>query len=205
MPGDESQTRAESRSSDDGRPDQRRTVEDGTQSRAESQKRQPRGRQPGGGGGYSVDTDQLVYVVGLFAVVGGGIGLNALFASFVLSGVGGAVISGLLVTAGLGVSIFSGPVVAVVSSLRLDRRMDDEREAVLATGGAASAAGHLVSMVVAAVLLSVAVGGGSGGGGTGGSAVPVGDLIVPLVLIAVATGVAGAAAVYLQNWDRNRA
>ncbi len=177
---------------------------------------------PRGGGGVTdaINTDELVYVVAVFAAVGVGIGLNALFASILTGGVASLVVAGFLGVTGLAVAVFAGPVVAAMTSLRVDDRMDATKKERWLTAAVGTGVGHFVMMILASVLISVAAGsaagggdggdGGSVGGGSmggssgGGGGLPIGDLLVPILGIAVATAVVGAGVVFIREWDRNR-
>jgi hypothetical protein len=146
---------------------------------------------------------QVKYVVALFAVIGAGIGLLPLGGSLA-SGLAGQLLKAFVAGFGLIVAIVAGPIVAALTTLRIDDRMNDEMRARLVTGFAANAAGYFVMIVLASVLASVTAGGGGGGFGGGSSDLldlGIGDLLVPLFAFAFVTGAVGAGAVYVREWS----
>jgi len=199
--------------------------QDGHQGQSQGHGQQPpqsqgRGQQPPQGGGESVtdaiDTDQVVYTAGILGIVSAWVGLAPLLVSIVAdTGVALAVVG---VFGGLGISVIVllGPIVALFTGYRIKDRMDGAPKETQITAGVASGVGHLVMMIVAAVLVFLAAdqaspdqSGGGVGGATGGSTSvlgtgDVGSIILPVILIAVATGLIGGLTAYFRDWSDRR-
>lgn len=207
MSGEESssdESRQESESTDDrsGRP---------RRAQPEQPPAQPNqgGPQTAGGGALDeLDTDELIYVVGVFGLIGAGIGLIGVLGPLFGSTLVKATIKIVVALAGVSVVVAGGPVVGVLTGLGIDDRMNDRGRPVFLTAGASGVVGHLLMMVVAILLLSVGIDSSGSGGGAGGGASSIlnsfGDFLLPLVLIAVATGLVSAGAAYLKEWSRSR-
>ena len=170
---------------------------------------QPRRQEPQGQSDSvtdDVNTDEVVYIVGVFGLIGAGIGLAGILGPLVGNEITKAVVKGIVALAGLSVAIAGGPLVGVLTALGLDERMDETGRPLFLTAGLAGVVGHLVMVVLTAVLLSVGAGGGDGRSGGGASQLlgSLGDFIVSLVLIAVATGLVTAGAAYFKQWNRRR-
>ncbi len=207
MSGEESssdESRQESESTDDrsGRP--RRAQPE----QPAAQPNQGRPQTAGGGALDELDTDELIYVVGVFGLVGAGIGLIGVLGPLFGSTLVKATIKIVVALAGVSVVVAGGPVVGVLTGLGIDDRMNDRGRPVFLTAGASGVVGHLLMMVVAILLLSVGIDSSGSGGGAGGGASSIlnsfGDFLLPLVLIAVATGLVSAGAAYLKEWSRSR-
>jgi hypothetical protein len=134
----------------------------------------------------------LAAVVGVFALVGLGLGLTAVVVLSRIGGdTGGQLLSGLFVLVVLSVTLLLGPVVAAVVGLGV---ADEGRYGVAFVG---TAVGTLVMVVLVAVLVTVG-GPGGGDGGSGGSVRP-GDWLVPAVAVGVVTGAVGAGTAALRD------
>ncbi len=127
-------------------------------------------------------------IVALFAVVGLALGLSGVVVvdQFGGDGLGGQIVSGLLVTVVILVSLLLGPVLAALVGTRLADRGNTDLVSPLVGGGV----GYLVMALLVVLTLSVGVG---GGGGDGGSA-DLGRWLVPVLVLTVTTGVVGVAA-----------
>lgn len=156
----------------------------------------------------------LAYAIGIFAVVGAGVGLTGAVVINLL-GSGSSIFSGIVFLIVIGVSLLIGPPIAGYIGIQIADR-DGEAGALQSFAGAAS--GFLVMMVV--VLLALFLGialtagggagtdggtGGVGGGadpGTGGSSGGGFDFLeylIPALVIAIPTGLTGGAATYLHG------
>lgn len=179
--------------------------------RAQQQPNRPRQAPPqatGGGIADELDTDELIYVVGVFGLVGAGIGLIGVLGPLFGSTLVKATIKIVVALAGVSVVVAGGPVVGVLTGLGIDDRMSDRGRPVFLTAGASGVVGHFLMMVVTILLLSVGIDSSGSGGGAGGGASSIlnsfGDFLLPLILIAVATGLVSAGAAYLKEWNRSR-
>lgn len=161
---------------------------------------------------------EIKYVVGIFAVVGLGFGLTGFVFNDVL--IGGATESGgegenliagmltiLSIVGILTVATMSGTIISVFTSREIRSKFDDLKPAYVAAG-AGNGVGCVVMMIVTAVILSFTIstessggGAGAGGGGTEGgvSLLSLGDLIVPIIALAIPVVVVSLATVYLEQ------
>lgn len=159
------------------------------------------------GGGVDVPTealgdpvvqDELKYVVGFHAIVGVGIGLATLLgvalgtgSSF---GPGGASAGSKATVKGAGVVValvgplLLGPILAV----GIDERLEGEPSEKYLAGGVANAAGGFVFALIAGLL---AISSGPGGGNFG-------DFILPIIVIALVTGIVSAAILWFREFLR---
>lgn len=198
--------------------DESRQVSESTDDRTErprraqpeqpNQPRQAPQQATGGGIADELNTDELIYTVGVFGLVGAGIGLIGVLGPLFGSTLVKATIKIVVALAGVSVVVAGGPLIGVLTGLGTDDRMDDRGRPVFLTAGASGAVGHFLMMVVAILLLSVGVDSSGSGGGAGSGTDSIlnsfGDFLLPLVLIAVATGLVSAGAAYLKEWNRSR-
>ncbi|GAA0477357.1 hypothetical protein MUK72_01880 [Halococcus dombrowskii] len=157
---------------------------------------------------------QLTFVIGLFGIVGAGFGLLGVIVLELLAGgsgggFGGAIIAGLFLISVLIVVLLTGPVMAVISGLRIAERLDEARATYL-TSFIATAVGYVVMVLIAAVLIGLVAGGGGGGaeatptGSTTTNPFDIAGLIVPLVALAIPVGLTGLASAFLTRWNATR-
>lgn len=151
-------------------------------------------------------------VVGLFAVVGLGMGI---IATLVLgqftgggSGIGSALIAGIGYLTALTVAGLTAPIVATVTGLRTGRQLGRGSSGYL-TSVVGAAIGAVVLMSLVVLCLSIGLSGGGGGaettaGSTTGQSTGSGDLgqlLVIILSVALPTGVVGAAGTYFGSTD----
>ncbi|WP_256685669.1 hypothetical protein [Halococcus qingdaonensis] len=157
---------------------------------------------------------QLTFVIGLFGIVGAGFGLLGVIVLELLAGgsgggFGGAIVAALFLISVLIVVLLTGPVMAVLSGLRIAERLDEARATYL-TSFIATAVGYIVMVLIAAVLIGLVAGGGGGGaeatatGGTTTNPFDIAGLIVPLVALAIPVGLTGLASAFLTRWNATR-
>ena len=206
MSGGESssdESRQESESTDNG-------TERPRQARPEQPPTQPRQGRPQATEGVldDLDTDELTYIVGVFGLVGAGIGLIGVLGPLFGSTLVKTAVKAVVALAGVSVVVAGGPLIGVLTGLGTDDRMNDRGRPVFLTAGASGTVGHFLMMVLAILLLSIGVDSSGSGGGAGSGAGSIlnsfGDFLLPLVLIAVATGLVSAGAAYLKEWNRSR-
>lgn len=156
----------------------------------------------------AIDTDQVLYVSGIVGILGAWIGLAPLLVGLLANQSVALAVASVFTGIGISVPVLAGPLIVLYTAFRVADRMDASDKEILATVGVASGVGHLVMMVVSAVLVFFALSASTPGGGRGGGDVlgagGIGDLLVPVIMIAVATGVIGLATVYFRQWDRDR-
>lgn len=156
---------------------------------------------------------QVKYAVGLFAVVGVGFGLTGfVFTDILIPGIAGAsgdstsgaLLGGLLTVFSLlsilVVAALSGPILGVTTALRVEKVFEADRVAYV-TSAVGTAAGYVAMLLITVLVLSL-TGSTSGGGSTGsstGGLVNLGDLIVPIIALAIPVGIVGAATVYVHR------
>lgn len=156
----------------------------------------------------------FTYAIGIFAVVGAGVGLTGAVVINVL-GSGSSIFSGILLLIVIGVSLLIGPPIAGYIGIQIADR-DGEAGALQSFAGTAS--GFLIMMIVVllALLLGIALTAGGGAGtdggtggvdggadpGTGGSSGGGFDFLeffIPALIVAIPTGLTGGAATYLHG------
>lgn len=144
--------------------------------------------------------EQLRYIVTLYAIVGigfglvGAIGINLISGD---SGTGSQLLSGLFALSTLAIIIFVGPIMAAVSGLHIAERMHQAERTVYITSFVGNTAGYLAMVILAVILLIVFAGSGSSSGGGGGDIFSLGELFVPLVVLALPSGLVGLGSTYL--------
>jgi len=207
MSGEESssdESRQESESTDDGSGQPRRAQPE----QPPNQPRQGGPQATGSGVLDELDTGELTYIIGVFGLVGAGIGLIGVLGPLFGSTLVKAAVKAVVALAGISVVVAGGPLIGVLTGLGTDDRMNDRGRPVFLTAGASGTVGHFLMMVVAILLLSIGIDSSGSGGGAGSGAGNIlnsfGDFLLPLVLIAVATGLVSAGAAYLKEWNRSR-
>ncbi len=155
---------------------------------------------------------RLVNGVGIFAVAGIGFGLTStLSARLLLDGSAfGQLLGFTLILFVLAVMLFSGPVFGVITGLLAARDISETRESMI-TAAATGTIGYVVMTVLGAVItLTFLPSSDSGetsdpepnGEETGGSELQlleVGELVVPLVVMAIPVGIVAAGVVYVRH------
>lgn len=142
--------------------------------------------------------ETLRYAVGLFAVVGCGVGVTGAFGARLLAG--GSRGFGVLAFA---VAAFAGPILAAAAGLLVRQRARDAREGRV-TAFAAGSLGYLAATLASVLCLTLLLPGSSGraaamaGGGRAGVLDP-GTVLVPLGVMAVPAGLVAAAALSLRD------
>lgn len=131
--------------------------------------------------------DHLKFGIATFGLVGGGIGLSALFT---MALVGSTLGRSLLGLSAIVFVVLSGPVLAALLSLRLDDALQDLH---LNTAAAASAVVGAVGFFVMGLLAVIFIVLGSGGD------VSFADAIVPVIVGMVAPAVVGGATPFLRD------
>lgn len=152
---------------------------------------------------------QTLEIIGIFALVGVGIGFTGGMAVARLGS--GEILVGLVTIVVLTITFLLGPVIAVISGLRTGDGHGCTPESLLAAL-IGSAAGYFVMMFLTLFALSLAISFGSGGGGgaatdaatqtptptsSTGDGLPLGEYLGTIVSIAIPTGLAGLGGVVL--------
>jgi len=151
-------------------------------------------------------TSSITYPLGLFGIVGVGLGLTGIVILGALGG-GATLFSGLFALLVIAFALLTGPIVAAVVGAQPSRDDGDTPQYGLVFVG--NAVGYLLMMVLVLVILTVGIaalsaGGGSAGGttgttGGGGGSVNLGQYLLPVLLIAVPTGGVAVATRYWQH------
>jgi hypothetical protein len=141
---------------------------------------------------------QIIKGVGIF----GSVGIGLLVLAFLPDALSDA---GLAFTLGAAfVTLGIGPVIAVQTGLSFGD-LNVEQNTALAGSYIAGAVGYFVLALLALIGVQISSiggsgsGGATGGGGLGSATAGLGDLFVPLILAALAIGVASVAATYLER------
>ena len=152
----------------------------------------------------------LMFVIGLFGVVGVGFGLTGIIILALIAGggndAGGAFLAAFFLISLLVVVLLTGPILGAFSGLRIAARLDDSSATYL-TSFVSTAIGYVVMVIIAALLIGIVAGGGGGGTTTGsGSANPfdIAGLLVPLVALAIPVGLTGLGSAFLARWNASR-
>jgi hypothetical protein len=146
----------------------------------------------------------LTYTTSIFAIVGAGFGLTGALGTRLLfdgSDESGFVAAFFMIVL-FGVMVFTGPILGAISGLQLDRQMADTREAMI-TAFASGTLGYVV-MTIVGVLVTVVFSpstdsadtGGTGGSG-GTDLFDLGDVLVPLIAMAIPVGLVAAGVIYV--------
>lgn len=153
---------------------------------------------------------QLLYSIGIFALVGVGLGLVGFVVLTQLAGgnsMSGTIFSGILSIIILVIALFLGPVIAIIVGIQIGNR--NQSVSAYLTSLIGSAVGYIVMMLIVIAILSVGIGLVSNSGGSGAMSGTSGDMsasggggfgqwIVPIIAISMITGLAGTGASYLQ-------
>lgn len=162
--------------------------------------------------GSPIPVKPLVQTVGIFALVGAGLGLSGGFAITQLGGGGGisgGILSGVLVLVTLMTAFLIAPLVGVITGLRTGDQRGQTRESYL-LGLLGSFAGYYVMIaivILALILATVTILGGGDGGSTAaqsgasatsssGGGFSVGEYLFPIIGISIPTALSGIGGVY---------
>lgn len=150
--------------------------------------------------------------VGIFSLLGIGLGLTGGITISQLSG-GGAIFGGILVLVVLTFAFLMGPLIAVITGLRIGEEHGQSNETYIA-GGLGAVGGYLSMMLIVLLILSLAMSTLSGDAGTGasatqsastsGSGLNIGEYILPVIVVAIPTGITGAGSVFFSNDDQRQ-
>lgn len=154
--------------------------------------------------GVNFSTGAVSQIIGIFALTGIGIGATGGVAVNQIGG--GAILGGVIILVVLTVTFLLGPVIGLIAGLRVGDEQGRSPESYL-TGLLGSVAGYFVMILAVVIIVSVvmAISGGGGGSGatqasttTGGSSssLPIGEYIVPIIAVAIPTGITGLGGVY---------
>lgn len=139
------------------------------------------------------------YLVGVFAIIGVGFGLTGAFGVRLLTdGESAEVGAAFLALTVFGVMFFSGPILGAIAGLRVGDSIEEVREAAI-TAAAGGFVGYIVMVVLAVILAVLFFPSGDGGGGGGGSPFQLGDVLVPLIVMAIPVAVVAAGVVYVES------
>lgn len=153
---------------------------------------------------------QLLYSVGIFALIGVGLGLVG-FVVLTQSASGNnmadAIVSGIFSIMILVIALFLGPVIAAIVGIQMGNR--NQSSSVYFTSFVGNTIGYIVMMLIVLAILSIGIGLVSNGGGSstmGGTTGEVGasggggfgQWVFPIIAISVITGLTGTGARYLQ-------
>ncbi|MFB6083218.1 MAG: hypothetical protein ABEJ94_03110 [Halorientalis sp.] len=138
----------------------------------------------------------IKYVVGIFAVVGVGIGLTAVLANALLN-VGTGFLGGVVVLMAFGVAVFGGSILAAVIGLQDFLQIGEVDNQTYVLAFASNAAGFLVMGIIVAIFVSIAMGSGGGAGGGG-----LGNYIVGAIIMAIPAGLVAAGITWLRDWEQ---
>jgi hypothetical protein len=154
-------------------------------------------------------------IVGIFALVGVGIGLTGGVAMSQL-GSGGAIIGGILTLVILTIAFLLGPVISIITGLRTGEQQGRTGESYLA-GLLGSVVGYFVMMAIVLLILSVVMAIVMGDGGSSSTAaqsttstasssesgLPIGEYIIPIIAVAIPTGLTGLGGVFFGGSERS--
>ena len=143
------------------------------------------------------------YVVGIFAIVGVGIGLTAVLANSLLGDASSGYLGGIIVLMAFGVAVFGGSILAAVIGLQDFLQIGEVDSQTYVLAFASNAAGFVVMGIIVAIFVSIAMGSGGGAGGTGGG--DLGNYIVSAIVMAIPAGLVGAGVTWLRDWRRGLA
>jgi hypothetical protein len=154
--------------------------------------------------GVDFSTGAVSQIIGIFALAGIGIGATGGVAVNQIGG--GAILGGIIILVVLTVAFLLGPVIGLIAGLRVGDEQGRSSESYL-TGLLGSVAGYFVMILAVVIIVSVVMaitGGGGGSGATqasttsGGSSsgLAIGEYIVPIIAVAIPTGITGLGGVY---------
>lgn len=149
---------------------------------------------------------QIKYVVGLFAIVGLGFGLTGFAFTDVLipglsEGDGGSASTGasaIVVLMLLLLTTLSGPILGLITSLRIANEVEDT--AAFVTSAVGNAIGYVAMMLVTVLILIATVTTGSDTTGTSSnSMLDLGDLLIPIIVLSIPVAIVGVTTVWLHR------
>lgn len=153
---------------------------------------------------------QLLYSIGIFALIGVGLGLVGFVVLTQLAGgnnIADAIFSGIFSIVILVIALFLGPVIAAIIGIQMGNR--NQSPSVYFASLIGNTTGYIVMMLIVLAILSIGIGLVSNGGGSsamGGTSGEVGasgsggfgQWVFPIIAISVITGLTGTGASYLQ-------
>ncbi|WP_222915065.1 hypothetical protein [Natrinema sp. SYSU A 869] len=145
----------------------------------------------------------LTYITLLFAIVGVGYGLTGALGIRMLfeeSADAGLAIGFFLIVL-FGVMVFTGPILGAISGLQLQRHMTDTREALITafvSGTIGYVAMTVVSVLVTVLLIPSTDSADTSSGG-GSDLFELGEIFVPLIVMAIPVGLVAAGMIYLDD------
>lgn len=154
----------------------------------------------------NLSTRGIIQIIGIFALAGVGIGATGGVAVSQL-GAGSAILSGVLILVVLTIAFLLGPVIGLISGLRIGDTQGRSPESYI-TGLVGSVAGYFVMILAIVIIISVIMaitGGGSGESSaatqastTDGSSsgLAIGEYLVPIIAVALPTGITGLGGVF---------
>lgn len=158
--------------------------------------------------GGNLPLQDIGNIIGIFAVVGIGIGLTGAIAITQLGSDSG-LLAGILVLVILTIAFILGPVIGVVSGLLTGQRRGRLPDSYLA-GIVGSVVGYFFMMLLVFIALSIAISLATGGGGTSsttstemagstssGEGPPIEDYLVPLIAVAIPTAITNVGGIYI--------
>lgn len=148
--------------------------------------------------------NHLKYTIGLFGMIGLGFGLTGFLLIEVVSqniiDVAFAPLAfGIIL---LALTFLIGPVIAGFTSIRIAEGLRADALTIYLTSAIGNFVGYFVMVLVTVLLIAATGGGGSGSGTTGGSSGSVfdlGDLLLPMLAMAIPVALVGAGTVYLHR------
>jgi len=151
--------------------------------------------------------------IGIFSLLGVGLGLTGGITISQLAGGGGGIFGGILVLVVLTFAFLIGPLVAVITGLRIGEEHGQSNETYIA-GGLGAVGGYLSMMLIVLLILSLAMSTLSGDAGTGtsatqsastsGSGLDIGEYILPVIAVAIPTAITGSGGVFFAGNDQGQ-
>jgi len=152
----------------------------------------------------NISTDAVSEIIGIFVLAGIGIGATGGVAVNQIGG--GGILSGTIILIVLTSTFLLGPVIGLIAGLRIGDEQGQSSDSYL-TGLLGSTAGYFFMILSVIIIISLAMmisGGGGGSGATqtsttaGGSSssMALGEYIVPIIAVAIPTGITGLGGVY---------
>jgi hypothetical protein len=166
-----------------------------------------------------IPVSALKETVGIFSLLGVGLGLTGGITMSQLGGgggggFGGAIIGGILILVVLTFAFLIGPLVAVITGLRTGQEHGQSVQTYIA-GGLGAVGGYFSMMLIVLLILSIVMSTLSGDAGTGSSAtqtasasssgLDIGQYIVPVIAVAIPTGITGLGGVFFANNGQRQA
>lgn len=141
----------------------------------------------------------IKYVVGIFAVVGVGIGLTAVLANSLIGSGSAGFLGGIIALIAFSVAVFGGSILAAVVGLQDFLQIGEMDTQTYVLAFVSNAAGFIVMGIIVALFIAVAMGGGGGGSGGGGGG--LGNFVVSAIVMAIPAGLVGAGVTWLRDWQ----